>query len=38
MKTECLVRNESKDALIKISARFLHPMAREVGILPVTDH
>ncbi len=34
MQTECLVRNESKDALINISVRFLHPMAREVGILP----
>ena len=34
MQTECLVRNESKDTLINISVRFLHPMAREVGILP----
>ncbi len=34
MQTECLVRDESKDALINISVRFLHPMAREVGILP----
>jgi hydrogenase maturation protease len=33
MQTECLVRNESKDALVAISVRFLHPMAREVGIL-----
>ena len=34
MQTECLVRNESKDAVVEISVRFLHPMAREVGILP----
>ncbi len=34
MQTECLVRNESKDAVVTISVRFLHPMAREVGILP----
>lgn len=33
MQTECLVRNESKDALLNISVRFLHPMAREVGML-----
>ncbi len=33
MQTECLVRNESKDAVLKISVRFLHPMAREVGLL-----
>ena len=33
MQTECLVRDESKDALINISVRFLHPMAREVGVL-----
>ena len=33
MQTECLVRNESKDALVAISVRFLHPMAREVGML-----
>ena len=34
MQTQCLVRNESKDAVINISVRFLHPMAREVGMLP----
>ena len=34
MQTECLVRNASKDARVKISVRFLHPMAREVGLLP----
>jgi hypothetical protein len=34
MQTECLIRNESKDALVTISLRFLHPMAREVGTLP----
>ena len=34
MQTECLIRNESKDALVMISLRFLHPMAREVGMLP----
>ncbi|MEP6809173.1 MAG: hypothetical protein ABI992_02940 [Chthoniobacterales bacterium] len=33
MQTECLVRNESKDARLNISVRFLHPMAREVGML-----
>ncbi len=33
MQTECLIRNESKDARMNISVRFLHPMAREVGIL-----
>jgi hypothetical protein len=33
MQTECLVRNESRDALLNISVRFLHPMAREVGVL-----
>ncbi|MBA3962128.1 MAG: hypothetical protein H0X40_09530 [Chthoniobacterales bacterium] len=33
MQTECLVRNESKDAVVGISVRFLHPMAREVGLL-----
>jgi hydrogenase maturation protease len=33
MQTECLLRNESKDALVTISLRFLHPMAREVGML-----
>ena len=33
MQSECLVRNESKDALLNISVRFLHPMSREVGVL-----
>ena len=33
MQTECLLRNESKDALVAIGVRFLHPMAREVGML-----
>jgi hypothetical protein len=33
MQTECLIRNESKDAVVAISVRFLHPMAREVGML-----
>ncbi len=33
MQTECLLRNESKDALVTIGVRFLHPMAREVGVL-----
>ena len=37
MQTECLVRNESKDAVVKISLRFLHPMAREVGMLRGAD-
>jgi hydrogenase maturation protease len=34
MQTECLVRDESKDALISVSVRFLHPMARDVGLMP----
>src|SRR5678815_6087451 len=34
MQTECLIRNESKDAVVMITLRFLHPMAREVGTLP----
>src|SRR5258708_39921170 len=34
MQTECLVRDESKDARLAISVRFLHPMAREVGMFP----
>src|SRR5450432_2413417 len=33
MQTQCLVKNESKDAVVAISVRFLHPMAREVGAL-----
>jgi len=33
MQTECLVQNESKDALMHIEIRFLHPMARAVGKL-----
>ena len=33
MQTECLVQNESKDAVVAITVRFLHPMAREVGML-----
>ena len=37
MQTECLVRNESQDALLHINVRFLHPMAREVGALQVAD-
>ena len=34
MQTQCLVRNESKDAIAHIEVRFLHPMAREIGALP----
>ena len=34
MQTECLIGNESKDAVVTISLRFLHLMAREVGTLP----
>lgn len=30
MQTECLLRDESKDALVEISVRFLHPMARTI--------
>ncbi len=33
MQSECLVRNESKDAVLNVSVRFLHPMLREVGVL-----
>jgi hypothetical protein len=33
MQTECLVRNESRDALLEISLRFLQPSAREIGKL-----
>jgi len=33
MQTEVLVRTQSPDAALKISVRFLHPMAREVGVL-----
>ncbi len=33
MQTECLVRDESKDARLVVTVRFLHPMAREVGRL-----
>ncbi len=31
MQTECLVLNESHDASLEISARFLQPLARETG-------
>jgi hypothetical protein len=31
MQTECLVRNESHDASLEISIRFLQPLARETG-------
>jgi hypothetical protein len=33
MQTQCLLRNESKDALAHIEVRFLHPMARTVAKL-----
>ncbi len=33
MQTECLVRNESRDAVLEISVRFLQPSIREVGKL-----
>jgi hydrogenase maturation protease len=33
MQTECLVRNESRDAALEISVRFLQPYAREIGRL-----
>jgi hypothetical protein len=35
MQTECLVRNESRDAVLEISVRFLQPSAREIGKLGV---
>jgi hypothetical protein len=31
MQTECLVRNESRDAAIEITVRFLQPLARKTG-------
>ena len=31
MQTECLVRNESHDAVIEITVRFLQPLARETA-------
>lgn len=31
MHLECLARNESHDALLEVSVRFLQPMARETG-------
>ena len=31
MQTECLVRNESHDAAIEITVRFLQPLARKTG-------
>jgi hypothetical protein len=33
MQTEVLVRAQSPDAALNISVRFLHPVAREVGLL-----
>jgi hypothetical protein len=33
MQTECLVRAQSGEAALNVSVRFLHPMAREVGVL-----
>jgi hypothetical protein len=33
MQTECLARNESRDAVLGISVRFLQPSAREIGKL-----
>ncbi len=33
MQTQCLLQNESKDAVVTVTVRFLHPMAREVGLL-----
>jgi hydrogenase maturation protease len=33
MQTQCLIRDESKDAQLHIEVRFLHPMAREIGAL-----
>ena len=31
MQTQCLIRDESKDAVAHVEVRFLHPMAREIG-------
>src|SRR5690349_13351307 len=33
MQTECLVRNESRDSVLKVNVRFLQPSAREIGKL-----
>lgn len=33
MQTEVLVRAQSSECALKVSVRFLHPMAREVGVL-----
>jgi hypothetical protein len=33
MQTECLIRNESRDATLEVSVRFLQPAAREIGKL-----
>ncbi|MEO6568108.1 MAG: hypothetical protein ABIO94_05040 [Opitutaceae bacterium] len=39
MQTEVLVRTQSPECALNISVRFLHPMAREVGVLaePVAE-
>ncbi|MEP6778090.1 MAG: hypothetical protein ABI944_06515, partial [Chthoniobacterales bacterium] len=39
MQTEVLVRTRSPECALNISARFLHPMAREVGVLaePISE-
>jgi hydrogenase maturation protease len=39
MQTETLVRAQSPDSALNISVRFLHPMARDVGVLlePVAE-
>jgi hypothetical protein len=39
MQTEVLARRQSPDALLNISVRFLHPMAREVGMVtePISE-
>jgi hypothetical protein len=39
MQTECLIRPTSDEAVLDVSVRFLHPMAREVGVLsePISE-
>jgi hypothetical protein len=34
MQTEILIRTQSPDCALNVSVRFLHPMARDVGVLP----
>ena len=33
MQTECLLETTAEEGTLQVQARFLHPMAREVGVL-----